>query len=61
VPGAGNISLAGAGLLWHFASVENRAAFEADFARPMPRQFRRPVVLGVRRGDIVAGDPPQLE
>jgi hypothetical protein len=56
VPGAGNISLRWRGLLWHFASVENRAAFEAD-PRAYAPQFGGLCPLALRRGDIVAGDP----
>jgi hypothetical protein len=55
-PGAGHIALRWRGLIWHFATVENRAAFEAD-PRAYAPQFGGLCPLALQRGEIMAGDP----
>lgn len=55
-PGAGHIALRWRGLLWHFASIENRAAFEAD-PRAFAPQFGGNCPVALMRGEIVPGDP----
>lgn len=55
-PGAGHIAVRWRGLLWHFATVENRAAFEAD-PRAYAPQFGGLCPIALMQGEIVAGDP----
>ncbi len=56
MPGAGHIALRWRGLLWHFASVENRAAFEAN-PRAYAPQFGGLCPIALSRGEVVLGDP----
>lgn len=56
LPGAGNIALRWRGLVWHFASVENRAAFEAD-PRAYAPQFGGLCPIALTRGEVMPGDP----
>lgn len=56
LPGAGNIALRWRGLIWHFATVENRAAFEAD-PRAYAPQFGGLCPIALMRGEVMAGDP----
>lgn len=55
-PGAGNIALRWRGLVWHFASPENRAAFEAN-PRAFVPQFGGLCPEALTRGETVPGDP----
>jgi hypothetical protein len=55
-PGAGHIALRWRGLIWHFTTVENRAAFEAD-PRAYAPQFGGLCPLALQRGEIMPGDP----
>ena len=55
-PGAGNIALRWRGLIWHFATPENRAAFEAN-PRAFVPQFGGLCPEALARGERVAGDP----
>jgi len=56
LPGAGNIALRWRGLVWHFASPENRAAFEAN-PRAFVPQFGGLCPEALMRGEAVQGDP----
>ena len=55
-PGAGNIALRWRGLIWHFATAENRAAFEAN-PRAFVPQFGGLCPEALTRGEALPGDP----
>jgi hypothetical protein len=55
-PGAGHIALRWRGLVWHFTTVENRAAFEANPRAYVP-QFGGLCPIALARGEVIAGDP----
>ena len=56
LPGAGNIALRWRGMIWHFATPENRAAFEAN-PRAFVPQFGGLCPEALVRGERVPGDP----